>query len=129
MLFSPAAQTATTPQERQNVMEVYAGEVSPMMSFEADLQVVRASPADGEIGLSASRWALAEASIVADISAAVEEDLDSGDEFSDGADDGPDTFDESHDLGGGGAGGSLLQASSEAWGHSSSTQLAVVKTE
>ena len=45
MLFSPAAQTATTPQERQSVMEAYAGEVSPMMSFEADLQVVRASPA------------------------------------------------------------------------------------
>ena len=46
-----------------------------MMRFEADLQVVRASPADGEIGLSASRWALAEAAIVADISAAVEEEL------------------------------------------------------
>ena len=85
--------------------------------------------ADGEIGLSASRWALAEASIVADISAAVEEDLDSGDEFSDGEDDRPDTFDESHNLGGEGAGGSLLQASSEAWRHSLSTQLAVVKTE
>ena len=42
-----------------------------MMRFETDLQVVRASPADGEIGLSASRWALAEAAIVADISAAV----------------------------------------------------------
>ena len=66
MLFSPAAQTATTPQEQQSVMEVYAGEASPMMSFEADLQVVRASPADGEVGLSASRWALTEASIVAD---------------------------------------------------------------
>ena len=54
-----------------------------MMRFETDLQAVRASPANGEIGLSASRWALAEAAIVADISAAVEEDLDSGDEFSD----------------------------------------------
>ena len=64
----------------------------------------------------------AEAAIVADISAAVEEDLDSGDEFSDGADDGPDTFDELHDGRGEGAGGSLLQASSEARGHSSSTQ-------
>lgn len=100
-----------------------------MMRFETDLQVVRASPANGEIGLSASRWALAEAAIVADISAAVEEDLDSGDEFSDGADDGPDTFDELDDGRGEGAGGSLLQASSEARGHSSSTQLAVVKTE
>ena len=59
----------------------------------------------------------------------MEEDLDSGDEFSDGEDDRPDTFDESHNLGGEGAGGSLLQASSEARGHSSSTQLAVVKTE
>ena len=57
----------------------------------------------------------------------MEEDLDSGDEFSDGADDGPDTFDELHDRRGEGAGGSLLQASSEARGHSSSTQLAVVK--
>ena len=54
-----------------------------MMRFETDLQVVRASPANGEIDLSASRWALAEAAIVADISAAVEEDLDGGDEFSD----------------------------------------------
>ena len=75
MLFSPAAETATTSQERQSVMEAYAGEVSPMLCFEADLQVVRASPADGEIGLSASRWALAEAAIVADITAAVEEDF------------------------------------------------------
>ena len=107
-------------------MEAYAGEASPMMRFETDLQVVRASPANGEIGLSASRWALAEAAIVADISAAVEEDLDSGDEFSDGADDGPDTFDELDDGRGEGAGGSLLQASSEARGHSSSTQLAVM---
>ena len=98
MLFSPAAQTATTPQERQIVMEAYAGEVSPVMRFEADLQVVRASPADGDIGLSASRWALAEAAIVADISAAVEEELDSGDEFSDGADDDPDIFDELYAL-------------------------------
>ena len=73
MLYSPAAQTATTPQERQSVMEAYAGEVSPMLCFEADLQVVRAG---GEISLSASRWALAEAAIVADITAAVEEDLD-----------------------------------------------------
>ena len=39
-----------------------------MLCFEADLQVVRAG---GEISLSASRWALAEAAIVADISAAV----------------------------------------------------------
>ena len=85
MLFSPAAQTATTPQERHSVLEEYAGEVSPMLSFEADLQMVRASPADGEIGLSASRWALAEAAILADINAAVEEEEDSGDEFSDGA--------------------------------------------
>ena len=40
-----------------------------MMRFETDLQVVRASPADREIGLtvSASRWALAEAAIVADM--------------------------------------------------------------
>ena len=59
----------------------------------------------------------AEAAIVADISAAVEEDLDSGDEFSDGADDDPDSFDELHN-----GRGSLLQASSEARGHSSSTQ-------
>ena len=103
MLFSPASQTATTPQERHRVMEAYAGEVSPMMCFEADLQVVRASSADGE-GLNASRWALAEAAIVADISAAVEEDLDSYDEFSDGADDGPDTFDELDDGRGEGAG-------------------------
>ena len=43
-----------------------------MMRFETDLQVVRASPADGEIGLSASRWALAEAATIANISAAVE---------------------------------------------------------
>ena len=54
-------------------MEAYAGEVSPMLCFEADLQVVRTSPAGGEISLSASRWALAEAAIVADIVAAVEE--------------------------------------------------------
>ena len=69
MLFSPAAQTATTPQERQSVAEAYAGEASPMMSFEADLQVVRASPsryADGS-GLSASRWALAEADVKCEI--------------------------------------------------------------
>ena len=75
-------------------MEAYAGEVSPMMSFEADLQVVRASPADGEGRLNASRWALAEAAIIADIGAAVEEELDSGDQYSDGADDGPDSGDE-----------------------------------
>ena len=70
-------------------MEAYAGEVSPMLCFEADLQVVRAG---GEISLSASRWALAEAAIVADITAAVEEDLDSGDDFSDGADDALDLY-------------------------------------
>ena len=64
-----------------------------MMCFEADLQVVRASSADGE-GLNASRWALAEAAIIADIGAAVEEELDSGDQYSDGADDGPDSGDE-----------------------------------
>jgi ribosomal protein S18 acetylase RimI-like enzyme len=106
-------------------MEAYAGEVSPMMCFEADLQLVRASPADGKSGLSASRWALTEAAIIADISAALEEDLDSGDEFSVSADDGPDiicderhtddgpdTFDELHNR-----------------GQSSSTQLAVVETE
>ena len=57
-------------------MEAYAGEVSPMMCFEADLQVVRASSADGK-GLNASRWALAEAAIIADIGAAVEEEQDS----------------------------------------------------
>ena len=96
-----------------------------MMCFEADLQLVRASPADGKSGLSASRWALTEAAIIADISAALEEDLDSGDEFSVSADDGPDiicderhtddgpdTFDELHNR-----------------GQSSSTQLAVVETE
>ena len=60
-----------------------------MLCFEADLQVVRAG---GEISLSASRWALAEAAIVADITAAVEQDLDSGDDFSDGADDVPDLY-------------------------------------
>ena len=65
-----------------------------MMRFKTDLQVVRASPANGEIGLSASRWALAEAAIIADIGAAVEEELDSGDQYSDGADDGPDSGDE-----------------------------------
>ena len=104
MLFSAAAQTATTPQERQSVMEAYAGEASPMMRFETDLQVVRAG---GEISLGASRWALAEAAIVADISAAVEEDLDSGDDFSDGEDDGPDPF-ELHDGRGEEAGLSLI---------------------
>ena len=136
MLFSPAAQTATTPHERQSVMEAYAGEVSPMQCFEADLQVVRTSPAGGEISLSASRWALTEAAIVADIVAAVEEDLDSGDDFSDGADDAPDLHFsdgaddfELHNGQGEEAGGSLLQAFSEARGHSSSTQLAVVNTE
>ena len=140
MLYSPAAQTATTPHERRSVMEAYAGEVSPMLCFEADLQVVRAG---GEISLSASRWALAEAAIVADITAAVEEDLDSGDDFSDGADDALDLyFSDDADDGGSVCGDAVQaaatpakqvrlagQASSEARGHSSSTQLAVVNTE
>ena len=38
-----------------------------MLCFETDLQVVRTSPAGSKISLSASRWALAEAAIVADI--------------------------------------------------------------
>ena len=103
-----------------------------MLCFEADLQVVRTSPAGGEISLSASRWALAEAAIVADIVAAVEEDSDSGDDFGDGLDDDPDLYfsDGADDRSQGEeAGCSLqLQALSEAWGYSSSTQLAVVNT-
>ena len=102
-----------------------------MLCFESDLQRVRASPA-GKTNLDESRLALAEAAILADINAAVEEEEDSGDAFSDGEDDEEGGFDDEQQLQEGPGslvpailtGGAILTAVAQ--GHSSTSQLAVV---